>query len=264
MTAMTCATDTPSADLTGLTVFVTGANRGLGAGFVSAALERGAARVFAGARDPASVQERVGVVPLRLDLNDRGSISAAAAATCGPVDLVVANAGAALPGPSIGPDAADVRRLFETNVFAQLDLVESFRPALAASKGSFVWVASVVALILSRSSPAYSASKAAGMLVMQGLRTQLADEGISVVVVFPGFVETDATVRMPVPKASPMEVAGRSLDAWSAGDPSIFPDRYAVMVREALGPGLARVMADPHAAATALVSKYRSDAKADP
>ena len=42
----------------GAVVFVTGANRGLGLEFAKQALERGAWKVYAGARDPASVTLR--------------------------------------------------------------------------------------------------------------------------------------------------------------------------------------------------------------
>lgn len=249
------------ADLSGMTVLVTGANRGLGAGFVAAALERGAARVYAGVRDTATIEGTDTVVPVRLDLGDPRSI-VEAAETCGEVDLVVSNAGAAIHGPSIGPEAADLATLFRTNVFGPLELAEAFRPALAASKGGFLQVASVAGLVLSRSSPAYSASKAASMMTMQGLRTQLSEDGITVAVVYPGFVDTDATAAMDVPKANPLSVAGNSLDAWHAGNLSIFPDRYAEMVRDAFGPGLAGFMDDPQAAATALVKMFRNDERA--
>jgi NAD(P)-dependent dehydrogenase (short-subunit alcohol dehydrogenase family) len=247
--------------LEGLTVLVTGANRGLGAGFVSAALDRGAARVYAAARSPERVPDRDRVVPIRLDLCDPDSI-VAAAAQCPDVDLLVSNAGAALPGPAIGPGAADLTTLLRTNVLAPLELVEAFRQGLTARSGGIVFVASVAALVLSRSSPAYSASKAAGMMLALGLRSQLADTGIAISVVYPGFVDTDATAEMRVPKASPSSVAGRSLDGWLAGNVSIFPDRYAEMVRAALGDGLGQAIEDPQSMATDLVKRFRDDARA--
>ena len=59
------------------TVLVTGANRGLGLEFARQALARGAKKVYAGARDPASVT-LAGVIPVRLDVTDAAQVAAAA------------------------------------------------------------------------------------------------------------------------------------------------------------------------------------------
>jgi len=59
-------------------VFITGANRGLGLAFARAALAAGAAKVYAAARDPASVT-LPGVIPIALDVTDAAQIAAAAA-----------------------------------------------------------------------------------------------------------------------------------------------------------------------------------------
>ncbi|MEU4326872.1 SDR family NAD(P)-dependent oxidoreductase [Nonomuraea dietziae] len=70
---------------------VTGANRGLGAAFARALVERGAKTVYAGVRDPSTVRDPA-LVPLSLDVTDPGQV-AAAAERCGDVDLVINNAG---------------------------------------------------------------------------------------------------------------------------------------------------------------------------
>ena len=73
----------------GSSVLVTGANRGLGLVIVEALLARGAARVYAGARDPATLdeaRERLGdrVVPVRLDVTSPADVRAVAGACPGP------------------------------------------------------------------------------------------------------------------------------------------------------------------------------------
>jgi NAD(P)-dependent dehydrogenase (short-subunit alcohol dehydrogenase family) len=55
----------------------TGANRGLGRHFAAQLLERGAAKVYAGARDPQRL-DLPGVVPLQLDITDPASVARAA------------------------------------------------------------------------------------------------------------------------------------------------------------------------------------------
>jgi NAD(P)-dependent dehydrogenase (short-subunit alcohol dehydrogenase family) len=59
-------------------VLVTGANRGIGRAFARELLARGAGKVYAGARDPATVTQS-GVQALRLDVNRREDVTAAAA-----------------------------------------------------------------------------------------------------------------------------------------------------------------------------------------
>ena len=77
----------------GATVFVTGANRGLGLAFVRQALVLGAAKVYAGVRKIEGFDEP-GVIPVRIDVADRTSI-AKAAATCSDVTVLINNAGVA-------------------------------------------------------------------------------------------------------------------------------------------------------------------------
>ena len=60
-------------------VFITGANRGLGLAFAQAALAAGARKVYAAARDPATVT-LPGVIPVQLDVTNPTQIAAAVAA----------------------------------------------------------------------------------------------------------------------------------------------------------------------------------------
>ena len=75
----------------GSVAFVTGANRGLGLAFVRELLRRGAKKVYAGVRDPGAIN-LPGVVPVKLDVTDPASVSAAAP-RCDDVTLLVNNAG---------------------------------------------------------------------------------------------------------------------------------------------------------------------------
>ena len=78
-------------DVAGSVALVTGANRGLGAAFCRALLDQGASKVYAGARDPDTIQI-AGVIPVRLDITSPADV-AAAAALCGDTTLLVNNAG---------------------------------------------------------------------------------------------------------------------------------------------------------------------------
>src|ERR1700759_5336464 len=77
------------------TVLVTGANRGIGRALVEEALRRGAARVYAGTRQPL-VHPDPRVVPIALDVTDAAQVQAAAARIA-ELDVLINNAGFAVP-----------------------------------------------------------------------------------------------------------------------------------------------------------------------
>ncbi len=92
----------------GKSVLVTGANRGIGRALVGEALKRGAGRVYAGTRQPFEIlDERV--VQVALDVTDAAQIRAAAELVEG-LDVLVNNAGLALPGDDLS-DRAVLERL---------------------------------------------------------------------------------------------------------------------------------------------------------
>src|SRR5215470_8938073 len=112
------------------TVLITGANRGIGLAFAQAALQRGARKVYAGARDPASVTLS-GVTPLRLDVTSAADV-AAAVRVAADTTLVINNAGIAATGSFKTEDAeAMLRKHFETNVIGVLRVSQAFAPVLA-------------------------------------------------------------------------------------------------------------------------------------
>ena len=83
-------------DIKGSVALVTGGNRGIGRAFARALIDHGAAKVYAGVRDPATVADR-DITPLRLDVTKPEEIAAAAA--------VAGGAKVPVPGyPVPGPD----------------------------------------------------------------------------------------------------------------------------------------------------------------
>lgn len=215
-------------------VLVTGANRGIGLAFAKALLARGARKVYAAARDPATIT-LPGVHPLRLDVNQPDEV-AAAAALAPDVNLVINNAGIAQPGPLLAADSEAVaRRLFETNVFGVLRVSQAFAPILARQGGgALLNVLSVASWITGGGLPAYSASKSAAWSLTNGLRIELAAQNTQVLGLHMAYVDTDLTRGFDVPKSSPEVIVERALDGLEAGLEEVLADEITAQVKGGL------------------------------
>jgi NAD(P)-dependent dehydrogenase (short-subunit alcohol dehydrogenase family) len=206
---------------------VTGANRGLGKAYAEALLAAGAAKVYAGARDPASIAD-ARLVPVKLDVTSQADVDAAAAA-CGDVNLVINNAGAMLMTSVLaeGSDAA-MRKEIEVNVFGMLAMARAFAPVLKRNGGGgLVNMLSVVSWFTSPTNATYCASKHAALAVSDALRIELKAQGTQVVGVYAGFIDTDMAAGIPGPKTSPQQVAERTLDGLGEGRDHVLADTRA-------------------------------------
>ncbi|MDQ0012019.1 NAD(P)-dependent dehydrogenase (short-subunit alcohol dehydrogenase family) [Variovorax boronicumulans] len=215
-------------------VLVTGANRGLGLAFTRELLARGARKVYAGARDPATVTQ-AGVEPLRLDVNKPDEV-AAAAALASDVTLVINNAGIAQAGGFLAPDSEEVaRRLLETNFFAVLRMSKAFAPVLAANGGgALLNVLSVASWVNGGELAAYSASKSAAWSLTNALRSELAPQKTQVLGLHMAYVDTDMTSSFDVPKSSPEDIVRRALDGLEAGQDEVLADEITQQVRRGM------------------------------
>ena len=245
--------------LSGRKVLITGANRGLGAALVEAALARDAATVVAAARDPGSLprfSDPARVVPVRLDVTDAEAVRAAAREHPD-TGLLVSNAAVTHQGQVLADgDEPAIRALLDVNVFGPLRLVRAFGDSLRRPGAGLVFVLSVAAVTLSRSSPMYGASKAAALMLALAAREELRDAGTQVTTVLAGYIDTDMAAGFTSPKASPEEVAARTLDGCLAGENTVWPDRFAGLVRDAVGEPFRHLLDEPRAAMTSVHATF--------
>lgn len=215
-------------------VLVTGANRGIGLAFARELLARGARKVYAAARNPASVT-LPGVEPLQLDVTKPEEI-AAAAAQAADVTLVINNAGIAQPGGFLAPDSDEVaRRIFETNFFGVLNMSRAFAPVLKTNGGgALLNVLSVAAWLNGGELAAYSASKSAAWSLTNALRHELAGQKTQVLGLHMAYVDTDLTRGFEAQKSSAEDIVKRVLDGLEAGADEVLADVLTQQVKQGL------------------------------
>lgn len=216
------------------TVLITGANRGIGLAFAKAFLTRGAKKVYAGSRDPSKINF-AGVTPIQLDVNSTEDVQAAAK-LAKDVTIVVNNAGIAKLGSFMTDDAeAVLRSHLETNVLGPLRVSRAFAPVLAQNGGgALVNVASVASWISSPLLASYAVSKSALWSLSNGLRNDLRGHGTHVMTLHMGFVDTDLTKGLDMPKSTPEEIVERTLLALEEGAFEVLADDMTQQVKSAL------------------------------
>jgi NAD(P)-dependent dehydrogenase (short-subunit alcohol dehydrogenase family) len=216
------------------TIFVSGANRGIGKAIVEALLKQKVAKIYAAARNlkdlPAFGDARV--VPVALDITDRAQITNAAA-QASDAEVLINNAGILSPAAIVTGDADMLARDMEVNYFGTLSMVRAFAPVIEKNGGGAIAnVSSVVGLAPMASIGGYSASKAALFSATQAMRAELKPRNISVHGIFPGPIDTDMARSFEMTKTSPHTTAENIIAGILAGKEDIFPDPMSTQVSE--------------------------------
>jgi NAD(P)-dependent dehydrogenase (short-subunit alcohol dehydrogenase family) len=183
-------------------VLVTGAAGSLGLETALTLAGRGF-RVFAGVRDPADAARigeaararEVPVEAVTLDVSDESSVVAAVdrvVEAAGGLYGVVNNAGIQVRGYFEDLDEAEIRRVFEINLFGTMTVTRhALRHLRAAGRGRIVMMSSIAGRLGSMGLSAYVASKFALEGFAESLALEVEPLGIRVAIVEPGIVRTD-------------------------------------------------------------------------
>ncbi|MFI1728087.1 SDR family oxidoreductase [Streptomyces acidicola] len=211
--------------------FVTGGSRGIGRALVEELYVRGAAKVYATARDPRTVTHP-DAVPLALEVTDPASV-AAAAAQAQDVTILINNAGAMVGASFLDSPVDDTRREFETNFYGPLLVTRAFVPIIERNGGGHILnVHSALSWLGGYGS--YSAAKAALWSQTNSLRLELRPRGIAVTGLHMAQVDTDMTAGFEVPKSTPGDIAALALDGIEEGAHEVLADDITRQVKTGL------------------------------
>ena len=259
------------------TWLITGCSTGLGRALAHAVLAHGHNAVVT-ARNVSTVEDIAAAFPgtalaLPLDVTDRAQISSAvqqARTRFGGVDVLVNNAGYGYRAAVEEADDADIRQLFDTNVFGAVDVIKAVLPDMRAKRaGAILNISSIGARISPAGSGYYSATKAALEGLSGSLHKELHPLGISVTVVEPGAFRTDFAGRSLTQSATAIEdyaeTAGKrrkehdTMHGTQPGDPAKAGEAILTVVESANPPSLLVLGRDAYDAFAAVAQGERTE-----
>lgn len=219
-------------DLSKKIILVTGANRGIGKALVQSLLKEPITKIYATARNIASLPDFHDnrVIPLTLDITDSKSIQAA---TLQAQDLNVLfnNAGIIQKHTLLNATKDSLELDMNTNYFGTINVIQAFTPIIEKNgPGLIANTLSIAALAGVSRIAGYSASKAALFSATQSLRAELKPKNIHVHAIFPGPIDTDMMRDLSIPKASPNTTTDNIINAIKQNIEDIFPDPVSQLV----------------------------------
>ena len=187
----------PSTLLAERTALVTGAGQGNGAAIARGLAEAGATVVVTDRDAYAAERTAAEIGPqarwFRLDVTDAAECHSVAA-QAGEVSILVNNAGICPRTPIDSPDLMDAwRAAIDVNLTGALNMSLAFLPALRATKGTIINIASIASFVSTNTSVSYPVSKAGLRALTQTMAQDLAKDGVRVNAIAPGTFATAMT-----------------------------------------------------------------------
>ncbi|MBO0936087.1 SDR family oxidoreductase [Fibrella sp. HMF5335] len=224
------------------TAWITGASSGIGEA-LAVELARQGARLVLSARRETELQRVAkatglpadAVLVLPLDVTDAADLAEkvqTVLARFGRVDYVFQNAGITQRSLVQDTDPVVYRRLMDVNFFGAVALTQAVLPQLLTQKsGHFVVTSSVAGKIGVKQRSGYCASKHALHGFFDSLRAEVANEGLRVTIVCPGYIRTPISSSA---LSASGEVYGKSDRAQEQGMPA---DECARRILKAVAAG---------------------------
>src|ERR1051325_5319766 len=231
-----------------LTALVTGTSTGIGLETAFYFADRGY-RVFAGARKPEPIENRLNILPVKLDVDQDENVRACVAEVlkeAGAIDVLVNNAGVGLAGAVEMVPLEPVRRMFETNFFGAVRMMQAVLPSMRDRRsGTVVNVTSMMGHVTLGCHGFYSATKFALAAVIESLAIEVKPLGVKVAIIEPGVILTPIwnKAEAMMPDGHPYQQAmGRLFRIFGAQmDGGTKPDVVARAIYEAVCEGATKL-----------------------
>jgi short-subunit dehydrogenase len=218
----------------GSVVFITGATGAIAQALISELTARGAAKIYAAARDISGLTAAPNLVPIRMDVTSDDDV-AKAAMVATDITLLINNAGVNHNTFFLlAPDLTIAREEIEANYLAPLRVTRAFVPTLIKNHGAVLNLLTILARVNFPFMGSYCASKAAALSLTQGLRGELAPKGVRVVAAMPGAVDTRMTAVLSIPKMTTADAATEILDGFESGEEDFYVGEMARGVAQGL------------------------------
>jgi len=202
-------------------IWITGASSGIGEALAVVCAKKGA-KLIISARN----EEKLNQLKLSLDNSDShivvpldlaqpellADIIEPIIESCGSIDILINNGGIGQRGPARETLLEVQRKVMEVNYFGSIAMTQAILPAMIkAQTGLIATVASVAGLVGGKSMSGYSASKHAVIGYMDCLRAEESSNGIKVLNICPGFVQTQISVNAFTAKGEKFENMANSI-----------------------------------------------------
>ena len=186
----------------GKVILITGASSGIGEELAEQLAQHGAlltlaarrVEVLAGLAERIADASRSPPLVIECDVTRDGDVERAVLETVGrrgQLDIVFANAGFGVAGPFAKLSLADYRRQLETNVFGVLRTLYAALPAVTRMRGQLVITGSVAGWVAAPGVSAYAMSKFAVRALANSIAPELAQQGVALTLLSPGFIESN-------------------------------------------------------------------------
>jgi short-subunit dehydrogenase len=231
------------------TVLITGASSGIGKGLALQIAANGA-RLGLIARREEVLEEIVAEIKAHngtataasADVRDAAAVQSATdriRAELGPIDIMIANAGIGVTDHAANLNPHKVAEVMDINMLGAVNSVAAVLPEMVSrGRGQLVAISSLAGYRGLAKSAAYCASKAALSSFFESLRIDLRHSGVTVTVIYPGFIKTPLTAGRHAKMPYLMELddgVRKILTAIEKGKRSYaFPWQLATVVRAGL------------------------------
>ncbi|MDE3272861.1 MULTISPECIES: SDR family NAD(P)-dependent oxidoreductase [unclassified Pseudoalteromonas] len=225
-------------DISGKVIFITGGTGGIGWALTKALSNKGAKKVYVTYLNDRDLDfepltSPTLIEPIKLDVTQPEYVEEAIL-RCSDADIVVNNAGVEFAKSFSDADTLKAAEFeMRVNYHGTHYVSHYFLPHLKEkSEALLINVLSIGGFVLVNKLGTYCASKAAAHFLTKGLRLDCKDSNVTVMGVYPGYVDTAMTQNLDVEKVTPESIANSVIQGIESNSEVVFPDPMSESLKD--------------------------------